>query len=359
MKKSVFAALLSLSLLGCLNTESGSNGASSQTNSGTTLSMNKEYAMSFGDYENKVFKFTMTKPGLLRVESLKDFAGQVGIEILNSDSVAIGSSYTNLYLPLKAGEYYARFKSGSSALSAKYQLSIDSVDVSEFNNDAKSSTKIEFGTPIRAKLLPATDIDRYTFTLSEPTTLFFRLDSIPTNLSLDAELYDAEQSRLSAISLTKGLDTAVIGYQLKAGTFTFLLQEHLKSNSSDKPFKISLNKYLVDTLEYNNDLASAKTIQLGQPFKGNIWPAGDVDLYKIQIPDTGSYLLMADSISSKITLEYSILDNEGTELSGLTLGSGIGRTIKWTKTGTYYIRLKSYYSGDYGEKLHTVMIKKN
>lgn len=359
MKKSVFAILLSLSLWACFDEETGESGSGSQTGSGSTLTMNKDFAMSFGSYERKTFKFTMSKAGLLRVESQNDFSGEMGIEILNSDSVGLGSAYTNLFLPLKAGEYYVRFKSGSSAVSSKYQLSIDSVDLTEFNNDAKNAAQIAFDMPIKAKLLPANDVDQYAFTLTQPTTFYLRLDSIPSNLSLVVKLQDAEGSQLNSVDLSKGIDTAVLGYQLKAGSYSFVVSEDWSSNSSDKPFKVALHKYLVDSLEYNNDLVSAKEVQLGQSFKGNIWPAGDIDFYRVQIADTGTYQLLVDSISSKINLRYSVLDAEGTQLTNAELTSGVGRSIKFAKPGSYYFKFESYWSSGFAEKLHTIMLKKN
>lgn len=361
MRKNVLAALFSLSLCSCFEEATGNKDSGTQVSPGSQLLTDKDYAMSFGSFERKLFRLTMSKPGLLRVESQKDFAGQVEIEILNTDSVAIGSAYSNLYLPLKAGEYYVRFKSGSNALTSKYRLSLDSVDMTEYNNDVKNAAHIGFDTPIRAKLLPAYDVDSYTFTLNQPTTFYLRLDSIPTNLSLVVKLQDAEGSAINSVDLTKGLDTAVVGYQLKSGTYSLFVSDNYRGGSSDKPFKISLNKYLVDTLEYNNDLGSAKEVQLGQAFKGNIWPAGDVDYYKIQIADTGAYQILVDSISSKIKLKYSIFDVEGTQLSTSEITSGVGQSVKFAKSSSYYIKFESIWktTDAFGEKLHTIVIKKN
>lgn len=356
------SVLLALMVTSCMeNSSSESSSSDNASSNGNTLQMNTEYKATLEPYVSKSYKFTMPRGGLFHLDFKTDLSKNFNISIKNSDSLSVGTGTNGIAANLKAGEYVLRIAPPSleSKITIPFVIRIDSIEVGEYNDNMKNATPIVLGQSLRGKLYPRYDMDYFSFTLTKPTVVKMTWDSISSNLSPKYWLYDSEGSILKYESYTNNTEIVEAGWMLKAGTYYLNLESPYNiDQGSEKAYRLLVQKYTIDTLEYNNDTASASTMILGQSYSGNIWPAKDLDYYKVEIKDTGDYVLNISNISSKLALFGWELQN-AEQVQVNTENYVPGQLINIKKPGIYYLILKDKgYLGVGSEMLYTVNLTK-
>jgi hypothetical protein len=243
---------------------------------------------------------------------------------------------------VKAGTYYikiADYLNGSSAIPLSVNISVDSSDTNEYNNDTANATPVTFGNGMDVSLYPKSDVDFYRFTIDTSAMIWVTTSGTPSIINIQGELYNSEYARVSSLIGGLGKDIS-FAYNLKPGAYYYKMQDDGFDFSSTS-FELVFERDTVDTFEYNNDTANAQPIDLEATYCALICPDGDDDFYTFEIDSPAIVKLMIDSVSSLLSMYYEIRDNEGTKLYNGYGASGKSVTpgFSLVKPGRYFLYL--------------------
>ncbi|PUB10140.1 hypothetical protein [Paenisporosarcina sp. OV554] len=165
-------------------------------------------------------------------------------------------------------------------------------------------------------------------------------------LNNSGEVY--ENIRTDNSELIQGYASTQVG--LPKGTYYIQIIDEY--NSEDIPYEIkagfSESNYYEK--EYNDNLTTANTMTLNQPYKGSLNDSSDKDIFKLSVPKDGDLTL---SIMQQAGASWNghIQNSAGTVYkdiytNGDELVSGYATTHISLKKGTYYFVLSDYYSSE-------------
>ncbi|KMQ49388.1 hypothetical protein CHISP_3705 [Chitinispirillum alkaliphilum] len=332
------------------NTNIDRNNIPFDTNIKTTFSSNEHV---------KNYKFTLETSGLFRFEIEDSRSLDLIVRLFNSDSVEIASSNENLYFPIKEGMYHLTFRTrwpitSNQKTDVMFFLSIDETDTTEYNNEREYAFELELEQYVQTKTMPRTDVDWFKINIPEDMIVELKLDSIPTNLQLEINTYETEGVLLSTNTYSQLTSDIRQGHIWPKGKYYVRIKDRWGSNQSDRAYLFGIFRYMTDSLGYNNNIQSATPLPLNHTIAGNIWPKGDVDFFKLELPDTGVYHIQLDSVSNRINMRWSLFDQEGTVITP----SSTNRTFTIRNPGTYFISLFDRYNNSYSEMLYNLTITK-
>ena len=134
----------------------------------------------------------------------------------------------------------------------------------------------------------------------------------------------------------KFLDAGDYYVKLNAGNYEYSNQE----------MSFTVMRDLVDTFEVNNTINTAYSITQSKCYRASIYPENDLDYFTFTADSNQVMRFQLDSVSSRITMRFILLDNEGMELKTITgVSSSQSMDIGYAlKKGTYYVKL---YAGMY------------
>ncbi|NBD35907.1 MAG: hypothetical protein GVY30_07895, partial [Chloroflexi bacterium] len=69
-------------------------------------------------------------------------------------------------------------------------------------------------------------------------------------------------------------------------------------------------------------------------------PAGDVDLYQVEVPESGNLVAIADAPGTSLALEITIYDAGQSEVTTVSGGAHVTATASSVDPGTYYVRVR-------------------
>lgn len=362
MKQLLFSVFLVL-VLGCSEPSSESNSNESLNNDfnnslieaekvsiGDTISIELSYS---GDED--YYQVVLQEDAMLNFECLKFpipseknvFVVDLFCSLLDSDGNEIHYSYNQELFTfnynVKAGTYFFRIKSKhSSATTAEpgaIVLNLETVDLLENNDSIHLAKPLQFDTTYRAKLLPYSDNDYYSFTVNEKSLKTIRFDSIPDEIEFYAYLTDSDGNYIEEFLGTNSISHTQV---FDKGTYLLKIHDRFYNNGSSSPYFFSVSDYNVDKNELNNSIETATPLELNKSIQGNIFPVGDLDYYSLTIPESDSVTFTISDIPSELSvLRFSIFNSSSEKLSTHSL---IQYLEKWEtkiemEAGSYYICL--------------------
>lgn len=297
------------------------------------------------------FKIILTEGGLYSIKgSDVPDSLRVSLSFLDDKDSTLAATYADamgkdveLYANLKAGTYFVLIQESSRMHSSlepfNFIVEKDEVDTLEFNNDIESAKTVYLNTLYSSKMFPHSDTDFHKITLEQAGLYSVKCDSVPSGLSLWVGICDDEGRSVAATSEISG-STVVLNRNIKAGTY--FLRFHA-SGSSIKPFNWIFERDTIDTLEYNDDIESAKTITIGETYSSKMMPENDNDYHKVIITEGGIYTLSCDSVDDSIAIWLWLYDTEGNDISYSSNGAGKSAELSDTlDAGTYYFKMNSF-----------------
>jgi len=252
----------------------------------------------------------------------------------------------------------------------------------EPNDELKQAVAIEFGRTLESALHPTDDKDFFKISVPEPGVGEFTAHLINprANTSFGLTVYDLEgKQRKSHWSKGPGQDVIMTYATNAPGELCLEVRGSASASryrySSDKdtlelPYRLRIEyQSSGDPSEPNNELKVASALPLGEPTRGLIFPEGDRDFYRIEIPEPGRGRLQiivrdaADSICPRIEVyneEGKAIDRfgvgRGSELRYATELNGAGSFVFHLQDGDFNDRGKySRADDDYSKNPYTIL----
>jgi hypothetical protein len=323
----------------------------------TPLPFDKAIAAKFttSDYTQE-YHFFMDSAGLFSF-SYSTSLKTSGV-IKDSNGVVLRRFTESVKVPLQVGEYfidweiqYGNVPNGSATIT--FQISHDKSDSTEYNDKSAYASNLSYGVATQTKTMPETDVDWFALNQDSASIVKFKISKIASNLELIVTLLDAELVKISEYQNALREDSIVFGKGLQPGRYYVSIRSKYSSTMSDAPYFIEASKYTLDANEFNDDMNSATPISGNDTIRANIWPVGDVDYFVYRATDTSTINIRTDSASSKISLYFSLYDEEGKTITSSNHSES--GSFKPTKPGNYYLHFFDNFSDASSEKIHRII----
>jgi len=203
-------------------------------------------------------------------------------------------------------------------------------DPSEPNDDGPQARPVQLGEPVEFAIAPAGDQDILVFDVAEAGYLVPRWEKPPPNPG-DFEVRFFHDAR--------HLLTAHLARVDLPGRLYAVVRQRWNSYSSTQPLRLVIT--LVpeqDPFEPNDTPEQAAPLTLGAWHQAVCAPGGDMDYFRIQVPDPG-YLIFETDQGPKFAMVPALLSADG----ATQLQSGAVMSVA---PGEYLLRLQSRY-GDF------------
>lgn len=250
----------------------------------------------------------------------------------------------------KAGTYYFKVRHNSffnRSNSDLYSLNIsfDTLDIYECNNQFSDAHLLSFNETIQAQIHDEDDEDFFAIQVTEPLSLSAKVSNVPEKLAIEISLYDVNQNRITKSQGGEGSPVNILEQICRPGLYYFKLRHNnffTRSSSNLYTFEIVFDNK--DIYECNNSFADAPLINSCTPIKGSIFPAADNDNFKIQIDNAGDYTVFVKDVASNINMDIEISDEFGDRVSRCTnapIGTAAKCDFSVSSPGLYFITLSA------------------
>jgi len=226
----------------------------------------------------------------------------------------------------------------ASAVPLKVKIELKTFDTThEPNNEVKQATAIEFGKMLGAALHPADDKDFYKVSVPEPGVgeITAHLTNPRANSSFGLTVYDSEgKQRKSHWSKGAGQDV-VLTYPTRAAGDLYLeargsvsAGRYRYSSGKDTlelPYSLRVEYHSSgDAFEPNNELKAAAALPIGEPTRALLFPQGDRDFYRVDIPKPGRGRLqiIVRDVPDTICPRVEIYNEQGKVIDRFGVGPG-------------------------------------
>ena len=212
----------------------------------------------------------------------------------------------------------------------------------ESNDTLATADTIEMGTAIFGQLSSSADLDYYTFTAAQASTLRLAFD-VPTSSSYNsyfiASVIDAAGNILSSHQV--GSDLAFSTALNSGGTYYVQIEDSSFYNGEQYSLTGSLsNGTSGRETEINDTIATADTLVSGGSIKGQLWWKTDQDLYRVTTDGASTISVAFDAPTNSSYNNYfkvSLQNASGTVLSSQKTGKDITFDTGVTNAGDHYI----------------------
>jgi general stress protein 26 len=231
------------------------------------------------------------------------------ILIPNIDARANAVTTNSFHNYLPAGTYHIRVASRSTSISnqfsnAEYSVAVNFTEnigqfETEFNNDAESASPMTVNKPITGNIWAQNDVDWYELTIPEAgrvSITFARQNVNNANMGWNVTLRSADDNVIFIQNMDVRANAATTTSHhnfLSAGTYRVRVAARSATASnqwSRSDYTITVNFEASGgrfETEFNNDMASASPMTVGQPIIGNLWEANDVDWFEFELENPG------------------------------------------------------------------------
>ncbi|MCB4773444.1 MAG: pre-peptidase C-terminal domain-containing protein, partial [Sulfurovum sp.] len=302
------------------------------------------------------FKVDITSAGTLTMGVASQTAGDISVSLYNassSTSITSGDSSNTLAISqsLAAGTYYVKVKHRSATGTGVYALStiftsgsttdsttsgVPSGETTDDHGNSKDvATSISPSDTTLGNIEVAGDEDWFKIVISHAGTF-----TVKTEGGTDTEgvLYDASDENIASDNDSGTNKNFKISKRLEAGTYYVKV-----SASSTGTYSLA---YYFTSDDYGNIASTATSISPSDTTPGSIETAGDVDWFKIVIPD--ATILTVNTTGTTDTEGELYKDGD---LNASDDNSGSGRNFKISKrleAGTYYVKVKHHTASSTG-----------
>jgi hypothetical protein len=208
-------------------------------------------------------------------------------------------------------------------------------------NDLNAPQEVLTGAPIRFSLENKRDHDAFRFRLSQPSRLIVMVG--PDNpLETHLRIRDAD-AKLIRENGAYAKNSNRIELRLAAGTYYAEISEWGEDASApDKPLFLNLEATpATDPNEPNDTLQEATYVGLGEQIAGLIWPVGDRDMYRIDLPRPGMLRILEPG--QEMERHIRLLDGQGKLVQERGVYSKQGfDMIQRVEGGAYHIEVMEW-----------------
>ena len=219
----------------------------------------------------------------------------------------------------------------------------------EPNNSIDQANEITLGKPFEIKINPVKDIDWFKVDLTEQGYLKVQASQIPKGLKLEvayALFQEWEGSKVKWLKKWNKIPDAL--FIPEAGTYYFAIIDDYNDKESNDPIQIKVDfipEY--DAGEPNNSPETATAIEFGTTVKPVIFPAGDIDWYKVNVTKQGYILVKSKDVPQGIVPEiyYATYDEwANPKIHKIRNWHKLPVACAVTEPGEYYIPIIDDYN---------------
>lgn len=198
---------------------------------------------------------------------------------------------------------------------------------------------INLGTPVMGYISTPKGYNVYKFATRRGGVAEITVDSVPWNLDMNVDFYDAQKNWQYGNYGAMG-QTVYLNAVKPPNTYYVVVKDGNGDASSEQPYRITVNLDSSDYYEYNNSLASARTIGMNFLLQAKIKPEDDEDAFQFYSAKDGIVQFAISNVPQNIDMVSDVYDYQNTYLGGIT--GVIGQSYNFSYmlfSGTYYIKL--------------------
>jgi hypothetical protein len=271
------------------------------------------YIFPKGDAE--IYKVYVTGPGILEVKAQsvpegmrtridlygknfnfitrKDASNPGDLVTLKHDVVNPYGWYPVCYyigiVDLSGGSYHVpyAFKAGFEAV----------IDENEPNGEIGDAVAIAFGDQIEGRIFSKGDVDFFKIEAPSPGILEVKLNDLPEEMRTRIDLYGKSFNWITRIDASNPGDRTTLTLNIRDPGVYHIGILDLAGKSHNQPYSFAASfEEVTDGNEPNGEIGDAAPITPSEAVGGVIFPAGDVDLYKIWMEGPGDLEVKLESV---------------------------------------------------------------
>ncbi len=261
----------------------------------------------------------------------------------------------------KPGWYYfavGDLSGGSYGSDYSLTLSFEPVIDEEPNGEIGDATEVQPAETVDAFIFPAGDVDFYKIFLNSSGILEASLSNVPAAIAGSMkgriDLYGKNMNWITRKDAENPGEDVVLTIDIGAPGWYYLGVGDLNGGSYNSTYEFMATFEPVVDVEPDNEIADATDIQKGSDIKGFIFPAGDVDFYKIYIDAPGSLQASLNDVpkSTKASM-LGRIDLYGKNYNWITRmdaekpGDSVLLKVDIDKAGWYYFGIGDLNGGSY------------
>ena len=376
MSKAIFVAI-TLALLAFLSGACGQKADSYESNNeigdGSEINLSQTASANiFPAQDVDFYKIYIDNPGVLQAQLSnvpKEMKGRIDLYAKNMNWMGIrkdaekpGDDVTLKVDIANAGWYYfavSDLNGGSYGSMYSFAVSFEPVVDEEPNNEIGDATEIVPGQSAKGYIFPGQDVDFYKIFLNSSGVLQASLMNVPKSIASSMKgRIDLYGKNMNWLGIRKDAENPGDDVTLKVDIgnpgWYYLGISDLNGGSYNQTYEFQADfKPVVD--QPNNEIGIATEIQLGQEIKGFIFPAGDVDFYKIHIDNPGSINASLESVPKTVKASMKgRIDLYGKNMNWMGLrkdaekpGDDVTLKVDIAKAGWYYFAVSDLNGGSY------------
>jgi hypothetical protein len=250
------------------------------------------------------------------------------------------------------------YSSTSSTVSYGLAAIKGAVDAYEPDDAFAKATLLPTDSTVQKHLMNSIDEDA--FKLNVQAGKVYKI-SILSSISLDGNVYEDDTTYNSSLSswyvssssYTPSVFTIEPTY---TGVFYFSLDPY-STSSSPGSYTIAATTVKGDSLEPDNGISKAVAVTVGASAIQRTLTTSDVDWFKFTA-DSGKFYTVSypTNFLSSVATSFLTADSAYVPSSLTSLSSYTGGTFACIKSGTYYFRVSSSYSGTYSVSLASTTV---
>ncbi len=222
----------------------------------------------------------------------------------------------------------------------------------DFNN----AVSVNFGTSLKGYISSKGGYNVYRFTSRRGGVIEMKTDTVPGDLNLTLDMYDSQKNWMFGNYGASG-QTVYLNAVRPPGTYYAVVKDGGNDGSSEQPYSFVLDLDSTDIYEYNNTLATARTIGIDWEVQAKIKPESDEDAFQFFSPKDGIVNFTLSNVPQNIDLVSDLYDYQNNYIGGITGGTGESYTFgSMLFAGTYFIKLKDGYSDAYSNDFFRIKI---
>lgn len=235
-------------------------------------------------------------------------------------------------------------------------------DEFENNNSPETAKQVEFDKEYKTGIYPQGDNDWYKIKTEKQGYLTVKAKNVPKDVVLQTRYSKYDEYSAEKIEVIRSYGKLPYSAAIvEPGEYYFQILDDYNDAGSDKVFdwKIVFTEEF-DAAEPNNSFKDAKEITEADTLSLAIFPAGDIDIYKVNVTKPGIFTLSAKDYES-ITPEVNLAMKDTTGKDELVKIGGWNKfpaEIEIPDTvNAYYLRFIDDYNDEESSKVFSVKVE--
>ena len=175
------------------------------------------------------------------------------------------------------------------------------IDENEPNGEIGDATAIDLGDQIEGYIFSKGDVDFFKFEAPSPGILEVKTVSVPEEMRTRIDLYSKSFNFITRKDSSNPGDKTALSFDVKNPGVYHIGIVDLAGGSHKVPYTFEASfEPVVDGNEPNTEIGDAASISPGEAVGGIIFPAGDVDFYKLWMDGPGTLEVKLESVPEEM-----------------------------------------------------------